>query len=150
MSDVKIGTVIKAKFLDKDFNDLYKKISVNVLSGRVLLLGYVDSEADIKKALDIVWDTEGVVDVINEIKISKDSNYFDSKQYLTDSYLTAAVKTKLFRTKDVSSFKFTVITQDNIVYLFGTVDSRYKLKEALSAASHIKGVEKVKAYIVVK
>jgi hyperosmotically inducible protein len=135
--------------MDKGFNALYKKITTQVLFGRVFLLGYVSSQEEIDEAVHIASDTEGVIDVINELKVSDKSNYFDTKQYLIDSYITSAVKTKLFGTKDLKSFTFTVITQNNIVYLFGNVDSQEKLEEITSIVSYISGVHKVKSYIII-
>jgi osmotically-inducible protein OsmY len=149
ISDAKIGTVIRIRFMDKGFNALYKKITTQVLFGRVFLLGYVSSQEEIDEAVHIASDTEGVIDVINELKVSDKSNYFDTKQYLIDSYITSAVKTKLFGTKDLKSFTFTVITQNNIVYLFGNVDSQEKLEEITSIVSYISGVHKVKSYIII-
>ena len=150
ISDAKISSVIKVRFIDKGFDELYKKIGVQVLFGRVFLIGYVGSEQDVDTAINVVWDTEGVVDVTNEIKVSDKSNYFHTAQYLTDTYITSAVKTKLFGKKDIKSFTFTVITQDNIVYLFGMVDSQEKLEEVSQIASYVKGVETVKSHIIVK
>jgi osmotically-inducible protein OsmY len=150
VSDIKISSVIKAKLIEQGFNDLYKKITIQVLFGKVFLIGYVGSEHDLEKAVDLVKDTEGVVDVINKLKVSKKSNYFDTKQYLVDTYITSSVKAKLLASKNLKSLAFTVITQDNLVYLFGTVDSQEKLEEANSAASYVSGVEMVKSYIVVK
>jgi osmotically-inducible protein OsmY len=150
ISDTKISTVIKVRFLDKGFNDLYKKIGVQVMFNRVFLFGYVASQEDMDKAVEIVLDTEGVVDVINEIKISDKSNYFNTKQYLVDTYITSAVKARLFGKKDIRSFNYTVITQDSVVYLFGMVHSQEEVEKASSTASYVSGVEKVKSFILIK
>ena len=150
MSDLKISSVIKAKFIEEGFSDLYSKISIQVLFGKVFLIGHVSSEKDLNKAIEIVANTKDVTDIVNELDVTKDSDYFNTKQYLTDTYITSAVKSRLLSAKDLRSLKFTVITQDNIVYLFGVVDSHEKLEEANSVASYTKGVAKVKSYVIVK
>ena len=51
------------------------------MQGRVLYTGVVDKEEDIISAVQIAWNHEGVVEVVNELIADKSSGKFDIVQY---------------------------------------------------------------------
>ena len=67
IDDVKISTKIKADFMKSGFKSLYAKIDVEVIEGRVMYTGTVETEEDIMNALEIAWKQEGVKEVLNEL-----------------------------------------------------------------------------------
>lgn len=80
------------------------------------------------------------------MKVNKNSNHFDLAQYTKDSMITTQIKAKNLIRKDIKFANYTILTIDNIVYLFGVARSEEELEKLASIASKIKGVEKVVCY----
>lgn len=69
-ADARITAEIKGKFaVDSQLSAL--KISVNTTDGVVTLAGSVTSHELVKKAMRIVWDTEGVKEVVSTLQVKK-------------------------------------------------------------------------------
>jgi len=143
LNDSRISAGIKADLAKNNFRELAAKIKVEVSQGRVLLTGNIQTEQDALKAVEIAWKQKGVKEVINELKVNKNSNNFNLAQYTKDSMITAQIKAKNLVRKDIKFANYTVITVDNIVYLFGIARSEEELEKLADIASKIKGVEKV-------
>jgi hyperosmotically inducible protein len=73
-----------------------------------------------------------------------------NKQAASDSAITAKIKSKLLVEKNLSSFKISVETKDNVVILSGFVDSAQQKSRAEKVAKGVKGVKSVKNALVVK
>jgi hyperosmotically inducible protein len=66
-----------------------------------------------------------------------------SSQPVTDTWITAKVKSELASTKGVSSTDISVTTVDGVVTLTGVLASDTEAKKAVAAARSVKGVRKV-------
>ncbi len=142
-SDAKISASIKASFLKRGVGKLYAKISVDVVSGAALYTGSVSSEEDVATALEIAWDQEGVKEVINELKIDENSSKFDLVQYTRDSFITGQIKSKIFMNRDIKFPNYTIVTFNDVVYVFGLSRSEEEMERVTKIASEVKGVKKV-------
>ncbi len=149
-TDAKIAAKIKANFIKQNFKELYTKIHIEVVEGRVLYTGIIDNEEEALTAMKIAWDQEGVKQVINELKIDKESNYFNLGQYTKDCMATTQIKTKIFANREIKFVNYTVITLNNIVYLFGIARSSEELEKVANIAATTKGVEKVISHVRIK
>ncbi len=147
IDDITISARIRKDFIAKGFKKLYTKITVEVIEGRVLLTGEVESEENIISAIDIAWSVYGVKEVINELKISENSNKFDTAQYTKDTWITSRIKASTFFKRDIKFVNYTVVTMRNIVYLFGIARTSEELSKVIEIASTIAGVEKVVCYV---
>ncbi|MDN3030890.1 MAG: BON domain-containing protein [Candidatus Tisiphia sp.] len=150
IDDVKISAKIKASFIKNSFRELYTKIKVEVEQGRVLLTGIIDKKEDALKAVELVWDVTGVSEVINELIIDKKSDHFDLVQYTKDAMITSQIKARLFIKRDIKWVNYTIITVNNIVYIFGIARSEEELEMVTSIASQINGVERVICHVKMK
>ncbi len=150
IDDVKISAKIKASFIKNSFRGLYTKIKVEVERGRVLLTGIIDKKEDALKAVELVWDVTGVSEVINELIIDKKSDHFDLVQYTKDAMITSQIKARLFIKRDIKWVNYTIITVNNIVYIFGIARSEEELEMVTSIASQINGVERVICHVKMK
>lgn len=144
--DIKISNLIKASFIKKNFRELYAKIKIEVFMKRVLLTGTVDKEEDVVTAIESAWQKD-VVEVVNELKVDKNSNTFDLVQYTRDTLITSQIKSKTFLNHDIKFGNFTVVTVNDIVYLFGIARSKEELEKVAEIASNIHGVEKVISHV---
>ncbi len=146
VTDIKISNLIKASFIKKNFRELYAKIKIEVFMKRVLLTGTVDKEEDVISAIESAWQKD-VVEVVNELKVDKNSNTFDLVQYTKDTLITSQIKSKTFIQRDIKFGNFTVVTVNNIVYLFGIARSNEELIKVADIASNINGVIKVISHV---
>lgn len=150
MADMRISGAIKAELIKDGFRKLYTKIKVKVVLGRVLLTGGIEKEEDAIRAVEIAWKQKGVVEVINELKVDKDSERFDLVQYTKDTMITGQIKSKIFMNRDIKFSNYTVITLSDMVYLFGIARSEEELEKVASIASNINGVKKVVSHVKVQ
>lgn len=150
VDDVKISAGIKKDFLSKGFRDLYTKINVDVVEGRVLYTGTVATDENIMAAVDIAWAQKGVTEVVNELQVDDKSNYFDAAQYARDAWITSRVKTSTIVNRDIKFINYTIVTLKNVVYIFGIARSQEELDKVATMASEVKGVERVVVHARVK
>ena len=134
--DIKISNLIKASFIKKNFRELYAKIKIEVFMKRVLLTGTVDKEEDVVTAIESAWQKD-VVEVVNELKVDKNSNTFDLVQYTRDTLITSQIKSKTFLNHDIKFGNFTVVTVNDIVYLFGIARSKEELEKVAEIANNV-------------
>ncbi len=147
IDDVTISTKINAHYLKEMNGKLFKHVAVEVLEGRVLLTGNVQSPDDRVEAVRIAWQVEGVKEVINEIQINQKESL---ENYMKDALLTTQIRGKLFLNGDVKSINYSIDTVNRIVYVMGIAASREELDAVNHTASTVKGVKKVVSYARIK
>ena len=150
VDDIKILAGIKKDFISKGFRDLYTKINVDVVEGRVLYTGTVATDENIMSAVDIAWAQKGVTEVVNELQVDDKSNYFDAAQYARDSWITSRIKTSTIMNREIKFVNYTIVTLKNVVYIFGIARSQEELDKVTTIASEVRGVEKVVVHAQVK
>lgn len=147
IDDATIAAKIKKDFVSEGFRELYTKIDVEVMNGRVMYAGSVKTEEDILKAVEIAWKPNGVREVINELHVDEKSSYFDAAQYSRDSWITSQIKARTIMHRDIKFVNYTVVTLKNIVYLFGIARSEEEVEKVANIAAETKGVEKVISHV---
>lgn len=147
VKDLRISAAIKTSFIKRNFRELYTKIQVEVVQGRVLYTGRIDKEEDAISAVQIAWEQEGVVEVINELKVDKNSGNFNLVQYTRDTLITSQIKSKTFMDRSIKFVNYTVVTVNDVVYLFGIARSEEELQKVANIAANIHGVAKVVSHV---
>ena len=152
VDDNSIWTKIKAGFLQrhKEVEGILTNISVEVSEGRVLLTGFVKTPEERLTVLRIVWEQAGVREVINEIKLSEETNQSNLKQYSSDSWITTQVKSKMFVNDHVRSINFNVETIDSVVYVLGIARTQEELDAIKNIVESVKGVSNFVSYVTLK
>ena len=150
MDDVKLSAALRADLIKTGFRDIYTKINVEVIDGRVLYTGKVDKEEQILQAVEIAWKQKGVKEVVNELRVDPKSSKFDLVQYTRDTMINGQVKSKLFVTRSVKFVNYTIVTLDDVVYLFGIARSQEELETVADIAAKIKGVTRVVSHVKMK
>ncbi len=147
IDDITIRTKINSLYIQKDVNDLYSGVSIEVNEGRVLLTGNVQKPESKVEAVRLAWQPQGVKEVINEIEVrDKTSIKNDTK----DAWITAQVKAKLLLERNVRSINYNVETVNAVVYLIGIAQDENELDVATVVASKVKGVQKVVSHVRLK
>ena len=152
VDDATITASVKSKLLWNSHTDGLD-IHVDTNNRQVTLTGNANSGTEKDLAGRITRDTGGVIGVKNNIAVNgKPSNSATVKtgndrsdQKVSDTWITAKVKSSLMFTRSVEAFDFTVTTVDGAVSLNGIVDNAGDRDRAVQVAADIRGVKKVDA-----
>ena len=146
VDDATIKINIAAKFINSDDN-LFVDVSTNILEGRVLLTGLVDSQEIRIDAVRRVWEVEGVREVVNEIQIGNRSSL---KEYAQDLWITAQVRGLAAKTVGLRSMAYNFETIQGKVYIAGITSRPEQLEAIIEVAKTVKGVNEIINYVIVK
>ena len=152
VEDATITASVKSKLLWNSNTDGLD-IHVDTNRGRVTLTGNANSSEEKNLAARIARDTEGVVVLNNEIALADKpettlrhkSASAQTEHAVSDSWITAKVKSSLMLTRTIDSFDITVSTVGGVVSLNGMVDTTAKRELAVQVAKDVRGVKKVDA-----
>ena len=138
LDDASIAAKIDARLIaEKDMPSRW--ISVQSIEGVVTLTGYLPSPSHIKRAIYITKAVDGVKSVRSELQIGTPA----VKGLFTDSWITAQVKSRLWKDDVVSGFSIHVETVGGKVYLQGVVNDFTHRQHAKKLVSGVKGVTAV-------
>lgn len=142
-TDATIRLQITDLWLKSSF-DLYRRLSMTVKEGRVLITGSVPNPDMRVDAVRLAWQADGVKQVINEITIDNGGGV---KQYVTDSWITSDIKTHLMFDKYIQSINYTIETVNGTVFLMGIAEDQKELDRVLDYARNTKYVKNVTSYV---
>ena len=114
-------------------------VSITSFNRQVLLTGSVGSEADKRRAEEVVRRVDNVRSVVNELSVGFSSSF---QQRSSDTFITGKVKASLLDAKDIFATPFKVVTERNVVYIMGLA-TRRETDRATDIARGVQGVIKV-------
>lgn len=138
---------IKAQINDLWFKhdvDMFRKLSMTIDQGRVLLTGVVQNPEDRVEAVRLAWQAKGVKQVINEIRVGDASTVTG---FAKDEWITAQLKTRMIANQNVQSINYNIETVQGSVYLMGVARNQAELDRVIRIARSIKGVKEVISYV---
>lgn len=140
IDDSAITTKVKSALLaDADVKGLDIKVETN--KGEVQLSGFVDSQAQIDRAMSIARGVEGVNNVQNNMTLKTTETTVGEK--IDDGIITTKVKGALVAEYGVDSGDISVVTRDGEVQLSGFVKDQSQIDRATSVARSTEGVKNV-------
>jgi hyperosmotically inducible periplasmic protein len=140
VADTMVTTKVKAALLgDSDVKGL--DIKVETRKGLVMLSGFVDSRAQIDRAISITRAVEGVTNTENNMTVRNDQS--TAGNTMDDGMVTAKVKTALLSNDGINSSDIAVVTNRGEVQLSGFVDNQAQVDQALVVARAVEGVHGV-------
>jgi osmotically-inducible protein OsmY len=74
----------------------------------------------------------------------------DTGRAMSDTAITASIKTDLIKDPDLSALKIDVDTKDGVVTLNGLADNEAAKQRAEKMASAVKGVKEVRNFLTIK
>lgn len=148
MDDSGITAKVKSALVD-DKAIKSTDISVETEKGVVTLSGFVATQAQAEKAVDVAGRVEGVKSVSDKLHV-KDEATQSVKSYAGDTATTSELKAKLLADDIVPSRNVKVETTDGVVQLSGEVKTQAQSDRAESIAKAIDGVKSVKNDLAVK
>ena len=146
VDDTTIKVNVAAKFLNAE-NNLFVNVNTSVLEGRILLTGLVDSQEIRIEAVRLVWEVEGVKEIINEIEIG---NRATLKDYASDLWINTQARAVAAKTVGIKSITFNFETIQGKIYIAGISTRSDLLDEMILALKNIKGVNEIVNYVIIK
>jgi hyperosmotically inducible periplasmic protein len=140
------GRVKTALISDPDVKGFDFKVDTR--RGEVQLSGYVDSQAQVDKAISIASAVEGVKGVDNKVTLKTGTETIGNS--VDDSVVTAKVKSALIADQSVNGLDIGVKTRKGLVQLSGFVDSTGQAARAAEIARGTEGVQGVTNEISIK
>jgi len=144
--DTETRIEINSLWLDCN-EEMYRKVNLSVIEGRVLLSGIVPTQQMRVDAVRLAWQAKGVKEVINEIEVNDRAGI---GTFARDSWITAELKTRLLFDRQVQSINYSVETVDGTVYLMGIAQDSGELDRVQSYARNLAYVRKVVNYVRLK
>ena len=145
VDDTTIKVNIAAKFINAG-NNLFVNINTSILEGRVLLTGLVDNQEIRIEAVRLVWEVEGVKEVINEIEIGNRSGL---KDYASDLWINTQARGIAAKTVGLKSVGYNFETIQGKLYVAGITSNTEQLASLIEALKTIKGVKEIVNYVIV-
>lgn len=146
ISDTSITAAIKSRYIaDPEIKGL--NIHVVTVKGVVTLSGHVPNQIMGNKAIQLAQDTDGVQEVISNIKIKETST---ANNVISDSAITAAIKSKYLADSKVKGLQIHVTTINGKVTLTGQVPNDDMEENAIAIARDTDGVKEVISKLEVK
>lgn len=124
--------------------DMYRFLDMTVKEGRVLLTGSVPTPDMRVDAVRLVWQVQGVRQVINEIRVDGGDGI---SGYVTDTWITSNIKSRLLLDKYIQSINYSIETVGGVVYLMGIAQDQKELDRVTSYARNTKYVKNVISYV---
>ncbi len=146
VDDATIKVNIAARFLNAGSN-LFVDINTTVLEGRVLLTGLVDEQESRIEAVRIVWEVEGVKEVVNEIEIG---NRETIKDYANDLWINTQARGVAAKTIGLRSVAYNFETINGKIYIAGITTKPEQLSVLIESLKTIKGVREIVNYVIIK
>ena len=146
VDDATIKINIAAKFLNAG-NNLFIDIDTTVLEGRVLLTGLITSQESRIDAVRLVWEVEGVTEVINEIQVGDRSTI---KDYANDLWINTQARAVAAKVVGIKSVAYNFETIQGKIYIAGITKKPEQLEELVNSLKTIKGVKEIVNYVIVK
>lgn len=146
IDDATASNTVKARLLALD-NAAYIRVDVEMAEGTLLMSGTAPTAEHKAMAERVAWSVAGVSDVANEIVVGRNPGMLRSG---LDNFITAQVRARILADGQVKGVNYNIETQNAVVYLMGLARSEEELQRAATAASMVRGVERVVSYVVVR
>ena len=146
IDDSAITTKVKSALLaDAEVKGLDIKVETN--KGEVQLSGFVDTQAQIDRAVSVAKGVEGVKNVDNKMSLKIPTTVGEK---IDDGIITTKVKGALVAESGIDSGDIAVVTRDGVVQLSGFVKDQAQIDRAVQVARSAEGVKDVMNELSVK
>jgi len=147
VDDLKIRTEINHLWFQKDV-EMYRKVTLNISEGRVLLTGMVATDQARADAVRLSWQASGVKEVLNEIQVvAAGESGWDQAN---DLWIQNKLKARLLTDGEVKNINYIIDVTDSVVYLLGIAQSSTELDRVIAHARDVSGVKRVISHVRLK
>lgn len=146
IDDTAIKLQIKDRLFEKS-SDLFLRVGIDSVEGRVLLTGSVPRPEDRVEAGRIAWTVGGVKEVYNELEVRDRSGVTD---YFRDVRISNELRFRLLADRNVYAVNYNVETVNSVIFLTGIARDQAELDRVTGHARAISGVQRVVSYVVLR
>lgn len=146
IDDAGIQLKINRALLEAEGN-LFTKVGVEVVEGRVLLTGAVPTAEHRVEAVRIAWNVEGIKEVLNEIQIAERGGI---TAYANDVRISSQLRLRIITDRTVSDINYSIDTVNGVIYLMGIAGDQTELDTVIGYARGISGVTQVISHVRLK
>jgi len=146
LDDKSMEVSLQKALIDIDF-ETFQRIDVSVVEGRILLTGIVPNADDRVKAVETAWQSDGVVEVINEILIGNDVGFINSG---FDLKIEKAMDLDLTLDKQIKGLNYISDSTNGTLFIIGIAQNQAELDRVLAHARNIERVRRVVSYVQLK
>ena len=143
IDDAVIASQIVSTMFQFDI-ELLRKVSAEVVEGRVLLTGGVDNPKDRVDAVRLTWRIDGVKEVLNEIQVT---NQGGLAGFALDTWISTQLRAKLLLDKEIEALNYNVETVNSVIYMIGIAQDELELERVTNHARTIENVLKVISHV---
>ena len=143
IEDAGIVVEINRAWIAEDAN-LLSRFNTAVHQGHVLVTGTAASPEQMLQALRLVWQVDGVREVINEIRVGDDGGAFDAAQ---DAWIASQLRARLTFDNTVQSINYIVEVARGVVYLMGIARDEDELERVKAHARQIEYVRGIVSHV---
>ncbi len=123
-------------------------IKVETFKADVMLSGFVDTQAQMDRSVEVAKAVMGVRNVNNKLSLKEGTQSMGNK--IDDTVITASVKAAMLADSIMKSREVSVVTVKGEVQLSGYVDSETQIAHATDVAKTVEGVLSVVNHMSVK
>lgn len=147
LDDTKIRAEINDLWFRHDV-EMYRKATLTISEGRVLLTGVVLSDQARADAVRLSWQVAGVREVYNELQVRPEgSGVIDGSR---DLWIQQEMKGRLMFDREVRNINYTIDVTDGIIYLMGIAQDDSELQRVIAHAREITNVKGVISHVRLK
>jgi len=143
--DTAIATKIRYNLVEAS-QKYITSVGVEVYESKALITGVVKNEEMRAQILKIIWKTDGVKDVYNELQVG-DSGI---KNIAKDIWITAQLQSKITLDQDVLAINYSIETVNGIVYLIGIAKNQLEVDRVIAHARSLGYVKHVISHVRIK
>ena len=141
--DAAIHTAISELWFKADL-DLYQRMNLTVDDGRALVTGRAATPDQRVNAIRLVWQADGVKEVINDVTVDNQSTVLDSAR---DSWISTKLRAALLLDSGIHSTNYSIDVVNGVVYLMGVARSRQELNAVVAHAKSLARVQGVVSHV---
>ena len=145
VKDTAIATEIRYNLVEAN-EKFITGVGVEVYEGKALITGVVRSEEMRAQALKLIWRTNGVKDVYNELQIG-DSGI---KDLAKDIWVTTQLKSKITFDQEILAINYFIETVNGTIYMIGVAQNQREVDKVTSYARGLSYVKRVISHVRIK
>ena len=145
-TDTRITVEIAEALFQTQIDDLFRPISIDVVEGRVMLSGMVQSQDLADQAGEIVWKIDGVRQVYNELQIGDDSLV----DPVRDRWITTKLRSRVLGDAGIFDVNYAITTVAGTIHLIGVAQDQAEIDRVVAHASDIAQVRRIVNHVMLK
>jgi osmotically-inducible protein OsmY len=143
--DIAVAAKIRYNLIEAS-EKFITSVGVEVYEGKALITGVVENEEMRAQALKLIWKTDGVKDVYNELQVGD----IRIRNIMKDGWVTAQLQSKITFDKDVLAINYSIETVSGTVYLIGIAKSQREVDRVIAHARSLGYVKRVISHVRIK